>query len=52
MLFRSSIAGMLYFYLSNQHTLSIIFDRPATAPKAMAERISHVKEVVLGYLLR
>jgi AcrR family transcriptional regulator len=47
-----SIAGLTYFYLSNQHTLSVIFGRPAMAPKALTERISHVREVVLGYLLR
>ncbi|MEY2894014.1 MAG: hypothetical protein RJA98_3922 [Pseudomonadota bacterium] len=47
-----SIAGLTYFYLSNQHTLSVIFGRPADAPKALAERISHVRDVILGYLLR
>jgi AcrR family transcriptional regulator len=47
-----SIAGLTYFYLSNKHTLSVIFGRPVDAPKAMAERIAHVREVVLGYLLR
>lgn len=47
-----SIAGMCYFYLSNRHTLSVVFGRPVDTPKALAERISHVREVVLGYLLR
>jgi AcrR family transcriptional regulator len=47
-----SIAGLTYFYLSNRHTLSVIFGRAADAPKALAERISHVRDVVLGYLLR
>lgn len=47
-----SIAGLTYFYLSNRHTLSVIFGRPADAPMALAERISHVREVVLGYLLK
>lgn len=47
-----SIAGLTYFYLSNRHTLSVIFGRPADAPKALAERISHVREVILGYLLK
>lgn len=47
-----SIAGMCYFYLSNQHTLSVIFERPVMAPKALAERIAHVRSVILGYLLR
>ena len=29
-----SIAGMAYFYLSNNHTLSAIFGRDLMAPKA------------------
>jgi AcrR family transcriptional regulator len=47
-----SIAGLTYFYLSNQHTLSTIFGRDLAAGKAMAERLSHVTEVVMGYVLR
>jgi AcrR family transcriptional regulator len=47
-----SIAGLTYFYLSNRHTLSVIFGRRADSPKALSERISHVRDVVLGYLLR
>ena len=47
-----SIAGLSYFYLSNKHTLSAIFDRDLMSPKARSERLSHVTEVVLGYLLR
>ncbi len=47
-----SIAGISYFYLSNQHTLSTIFDRDLMAPKAKLERLSHMTDVVLGYLVR
>jgi AcrR family transcriptional regulator len=47
-----SIAGLCYFYLSNRHTLGVIFGRPVDSPKALHERISHVREMVLGYLLR
>jgi AcrR family transcriptional regulator len=47
-----SIAGLTYFYLSNQHTLSTIFGRDLAAGRAMAERLSHVTEVVMGYVLR
>ena len=47
-----SIAALSYFYLSNQHTLSAIFGRDLRRPKAEAERLSHVTELVLGYLLR
>jgi hypothetical protein len=47
-----SIAGLSYFYLSNNHTLSAIFGRDLMAAKARHERLSHVCEVILGYLLR
>ncbi len=47
-----SIAGLAYFYLSNRHTLSTIFGRDLLAPRALAERLSHMTEVVLGYLIR
>jgi len=47
-----SIAGMAYFYLSNKHTLSAVFGRDLMTPKAQHERLSHMCEVVLGYVLR
>ena len=47
-----SIAGMAYFYLSNQHTLAAVFGRDLMTPKALNERLSHMCEVVLGYVLR
>ena len=47
-----SIASLSYFYLSNSHTLSTIFGRDLRTPKADAERMSHMTELVLGYLLR
>ena len=47
-----SIAGLAYFYLSNNATLSVIFGRDLKAQKALNERISHIHEVVLGYLVR
>jgi AcrR family transcriptional regulator len=47
-----SIAGLAYFYLSNRHTLSAIFGRDLMAPKARAQRLSHMTEVILGYVLR
>ena len=47
-----SIAGLSYFYLSNNHTLSTIFDRDLMAPKARLERLSHMTDLVLGYLVR
>lgn len=47
-----SIAGLAYFYLSNNATLSVIFGRDLRAGKALDERLSHINDVVLGYLLR
>ncbi len=47
-----SIAGLSYFYLSNNHTLSAIFGRNLLSPKARNERLSHICEVILGYVLR
>lgn len=47
-----SIAGLAYFYLSNRHTLSAIFGRDLTSPKARHERLSHICDVILGYVLR
>ena len=45
-----SIAALGYFYLSNRHTLSTIFERDLLAPKSKAERLKHMTELVLGYL--
>jgi AcrR family transcriptional regulator len=47
-----SIAGLSYFYLGNNHTLSTIFNRPLLGPKAKVERLSHMTDLVLGYLVR
>ncbi|MBS0501592.1 MAG: TetR family transcriptional regulator [Burkholderiaceae bacterium] len=47
-----SIAGIAYFYLSNKHTLSAIFGRDLMSPKARAERLGHMCDVILGYVLR
>ena len=47
-----SIAGLAYFYLGNCHTLSTIFDRDLLGTKAKVERLSHMTDLVLGYLVR
>jgi AcrR family transcriptional regulator len=47
-----SIAGLCYFYLGNNHTLSAIFGRDLMSPKARNERLSHICDVILGYVLR
>ena len=46
-----SIAGLAYFYLSNNPTLSVIFGRDLMTPKALSQRLSHITEVVMGYVL-
>ena len=46
-----SIAGLAYFYLSNKHTLSAIFGRDLMSTKALNQRLSHITEVVMGYVL-
>ena len=45
-----TIAGVSYFYLSNIHTLSVIFEKPLKEEAGMAARRAHAVEVVLGYL--
>jgi AcrR family transcriptional regulator len=45
-----SIASLCSFYLSNQHTLSVIFNRKLLAPAARAERLRHMTDVILSYL--
>ncbi|WP_043283804.1 TetR/AcrR family transcriptional regulator [Paraburkholderia oxyphila] len=46
-----SIASLSYFYLSNKHTLSTIFSRDLMSTKARVERLHHMLDVVLGYLV-
>lgn len=45
-----SIAGVSYFYFSNIHTLSTIFDRDLRARAALKERATHVVELMLNAL--
>jgi hypothetical protein len=46
-----SIAGLGYFYLSNNYTLSMSFGRDLNTRRAYMERQQHITDVVLGYLL-
>lgn len=46
-----SMVGLTYYYVSNQHTLSHMFRRDLMTPRAQAQRLSHVTDVLLGYLL-
>jgi AcrR family transcriptional regulator len=45
-----SIAGLGYFYLSNRHTLSTIFERDLMLPRHKGARLRHMVDLVLGYL--
>ncbi len=45
-------AGLGYFYLSNNHTLSTIFGRDLMTARAKAERLAHIQSLVHGYLAR
>ena len=45
-----SIAGLAYFFLSNNHTLSRVFDRDLAAPAAREERLAHMTALVTGFL--
>jgi AcrR family transcriptional regulator len=45
-----SIAGLAYFYLSNNHTLSQVFDRDLATEGAREERLAHMTALVTGFL--
>jgi AcrR family transcriptional regulator len=45
-----SIAGLAYFYLSNNHTLSAIFGRELMTSAAHEERLVHMCDVILAYV--
>jgi TetR/AcrR family transcriptional regulator len=45
-----SIAGLSYFYFSNNPTLSAIFGKKLSAPQAIAQRRKHVIEFTLAAL--
>ncbi|MGA7965068.1 MAG: TetR/AcrR family transcriptional regulator, partial [Gammaproteobacteria bacterium] len=45
-----SISGLAYFFLSNQYTLSWLFDRDFQAHQRVAKRRQHVVDMVLSFL--
>lgn len=45
-----SIASLGFFYLSNCHTLSTIFERDLQDEAMLKERGTHIVEIILGYL--
>lgn len=46
-----SISGLAYFFLSNQHTLSWLLDRNFVSKPRIAQRRTHVVEMVMSYLM-
>ncbi|MCP3440715.1 MULTISPECIES: TetR/AcrR family transcriptional regulator [unclassified Bradyrhizobium] len=47
-----SMSALGYFYLSNQHTLSILFKRKLGAPENIERRQAHLVDMVVSYLMR
>jgi len=45
-----SIAALSYFYLGNSHTLSAVFGRDLASEQSRAQRLTHMVDVILGYL--
>lgn len=45
-----TIASLGYFYLSNAHTLGVVFSRNLLSPRSRGARRRHIQEVVAGYL--
>jgi len=45
-----SIAALSYFYLGNNHTLSAVFGRDLASEQSRAQRLTHMVDVILGYL--
>lgn len=45
-----SIAGLSYFYLSNQHSLSWIFRQRFAGARRLAKRRAHIVDMIMGYL--
>jgi TetR/AcrR family transcriptional regulator len=46
------MSALGYFYLSNQHTLSILFNRKLGAPENIERRQAHLVDMVISYLMR
>ena len=45
-----TIASLGYFYLSNAHTLGVVFERDLLSGAELDERCEHIHQVVRGYL--
>jgi len=46
-----SIASLCFFYHSNAHTMSVIFQRDLFASKEIARRRAHIVAMIMGYLM-
>lgn len=44
-----SVASLGFFYLANNHTLSVIFGRDLRADDALDERLAHMTDLIVGY---
>jgi TetR/AcrR family transcriptional regulator len=45
-----SISGLSYQYFSNQYTLSFVLGKDLTSEQALASRLRHTEDVIMGYL--
>ena len=45
-----SIVGLIYYYLSNSHSLSVFFDRDLLAPKELEDWKAHIHEMVTRFV--
>ena len=44
------MSAMIYHYLANQYTLSILFDTDYTAPESTEKYLEHTERLILGFL--
>ncbi len=45
-----TIASLCFFHMSNQHTLSVIFNQQLASPERLDRRREHVVSVITGFL--
>jgi TetR/AcrR family transcriptional regulator len=48
--FYISIVALGYFFLSNRHTLGVVFDSDLFSDDILNQRLNHVQDIVIGYL--
>ncbi len=46
-----TIVGLTFYYVSNQHTMSLVVGRDLGAKRALCAHLAHVREMILGHLL-